>query len=95
MKMLPRIYGDLLTPIDLRSMETRLFGKIRSLRWHEIADLLGHARIADVEDAQASVEPGDINQLAGLLNRGIVYFLACVVRPKAATFVAEVLVGRV
>src|SRR5580704_471077 len=90
----PGVDGKFFAPVDRRGVRPRLFLETRPLRRHEVADLLRQARIADVEDPKPGVEPGDVDQLAGLLDRRIVDFLAGVVRTEAAAFVAKVLVGR-
>src|SRR5258708_4527349 len=76
-------------------MGTGVFRQAWPLRWHEIAYLFRQPRIADVENSQARIEIGDVDQIARLLHRGIMDFLIGVVRPKASALVAEILITRI
>src|SRR6202000_1088305 len=90
-----RIDGKLLAPIDFGGMRAGLAGQAGPLRRHEIADLLRQTRIADIEYAQTCIEPGDVHQVAGLLDGRVVDLLAGVVRPEPAALVAKILVRRI
>src|SRR5580693_10601286 len=54
--------GKLLAPVDFGRMRAGLRRHVGPLRRHEKADLLGQARVTDVEDAQPGVEPGNVDE---------------------------------
>src|SRR5471030_1229797 len=60
---------DLLAPVDRRAVRAALLLETGSLGRDEIGDLGRLPRVADVEDPQPRVEPGDVHVLAGLLDR--------------------------
>src|SRR5580704_6186495 len=61
--------GELLAPVDLGRMRAGLRRHVGPLRRHEITDFFRQTRVADVENAQPGIEPGDVDELARLLDR--------------------------
>jgi hypothetical protein len=70
MKMLPRVLDEDVfgLPDDFRFRHDA--NALGGLRGDEPADFFRHARVRDIEDAQAGVEVGEVNQVALFLDIG-------------------------